>query len=712
MSDTGGYSFPEIVRREIPQQDVAAYRMAAAFLNDGFYDVLSVQHEYGIFGGDSGRFLLTLLREVRIPIVTTLHTVLREPSPSQRAILAEVLELSARVIVMSGRAVAILGREYGLGPEKIDMVAHGIPDFSPIAGNVLRELLDIPGPMLLTFGLLSPGKGIEYVIRAMPAIVERSPDVAYVVLGATHPHVLNASGEAYRESLEQLAESLGVAANVRFVNQFVTTAELTAYLGAADIYVSPYLARDQITSGTLAYAVGAGKCVIATPYPYAEELLANGRGLLVPFSDPSAIAEAVIKIQGNPDDSREMARRAAVHGTTMQWPEVGRRTVESFAQAVRQRPSRYLAGGSSNRVRSRIPPFSSDHLLALTGDTGIFQHATYTVPNRSEGYCVDDNARALILTSYLADDRPLSQEMARAQARYLAFVCDSFNPLNGRFRNFMDHGRRWLEQAGSEDSHGRALWALGTVVGRCPNDGYGKAARHVFELGCDAVASTTSPRTWAYAVLGAQEFLRSHPLHAKALELRDSAADRLFRQYTAFSTEQWKWFEETLTYGNARLSQALIVAGRAVGAQSMIDAGIDSLTWLAQRQTADSGVFAPIGTHRYFTDQQTSWPSGAAMFDQQPLEAWASISAYLAAVDATSDPAWFKEADRAYGWFLGDNMLGLPLYDAVSGGCRDGLHQDRPNENEGAESTLAFLCASMEMRQAAGVAVGPIATAL
>jgi glycosyltransferase involved in cell wall biosynthesis len=717
MSDAAGYAYPEVVRFEIPQQDITAYRRAASFLNAGAYDVLSVQHEYGIFGGDAGRYLLTLLREVRLPIVTTLHTVLREPSPSQRAVLAEILELSERVIVMSGRAVGILAKEYGVGPEKIDLVPHGIPDFNPMTGNVLRELLNIPGPMLLTFGLLSPGKGIEYVIRAMPEIVDNNPNVSYVVLGATHPHVMARSGESYRNSLQELAQSLGVTKNVRFINEFVTTAELTAYLGAADIYISPYIDRNQITSGTLAYAVGAGKCVISTPYPYAEELLANGRGIIVPFSSPSAISEAVIRIQSQPEESKEMARRAAVYGATMQWPEVARRTSETFDQAARQGPFSYEAHGSPHRLPSRVPVLSFNHLRALTNDIGIFQHATFTVPNRSEGYCVDDNARALMLTAYLADDRPLTAELSHAQAVYLAFVCDAMNPENGRFRNFMDYSHRWLEEAGSQDSHGRSLWALGTLVSRSPIDSHRRAACRIFEMGCQSVYETTSPRTWGYTILGAHELLQTYPDHKQAMELRDSLSDRLLHQYQAFSSHRWQWFEHSLSYANARLPQSLIVAGRARGNQRMVNAGLEALTWLADQQTADSGVFAPIGTNSYFSEQRTTQPSASppnreALFDQQPLEAWASVSAYLTAYEATSDPIWLKEADRAYGWFLGDNMLGLPLYDAVSGGCRDGLHQDRPNENQGAESTLAFLCASLEMREAARVAVSSNAIAL
>jgi glycosyltransferase involved in cell wall biosynthesis len=702
MSDKPGYAYPDIVRREISQQDATAYKRAADFLNEGSYDVLSVQHEYGIFGGDSGRLLLGLLREVRMPVVTTLHTVLKEPSPGQRAVLSEILDLSARVIVMSGRAVEILESEYDLDVEKIDLVPHGIPDFSPAAGRVLRELLEIRGPMLLTFGLLSPGNGIEYVLRAMPAIIAQNPGAVYIVLGATHPQILSQSGELYRNGLQDLASSLGVADNVRFVNQFVTTKELTAYLGAADIYVSPYLAPDQITSGTLAYAVGAGKRVIATPYPYAQELLASGRGVLVPFKDSQAIARAVNRIQQHPDESREMALRAAVYGVTMQWQEVGRRTMATFTLAAGQNIS-WDFPEISLRVRSKIPPLEFHHLLALTDDTGIYQHATFTLPSFTEGYCVDDNARALIFTAYLEHGAPLSPEMARAQSRYLAFVYNAFNPVTGRFRNFMSFGRSWLEDSGSEDSHGRSLWALAIAAGRCRHEGYRRAALQAFEWGCPAVAATTSPRTWAHALIAANEVLRVDVGNAHATALRRLTSERLVNQLDSYSKPDWPWFEETLSYGNAKLCQALITTGQAIGSQSMLEAGVKSLSWLAGRQTADSGLFSPIGSHNYSFDPNNPLPIQNAIFDQQPLEAWDSVSAYLAAAAATADPTWLKEADRAYGWFLGDNVLGVPLYDPFSGGCRDALHEDRPNENQGAESTLAFLCASLEMRQMAPI---------
>jgi glycosyltransferase involved in cell wall biosynthesis len=698
MNDRATYNYPPIVCREIPQQDIAAYRSAAQFINEGGYDVLALQHEYGIFGGDCGRFLLTLLRDVRVPIVTTLHTVLPSPSAGQRAVLSEILELSSRVIVMSACAVEILEKEYRTATDKVEVVHHGIPEFSPVAGGILRELLDIPGPMLLTFGLLSPGKGIEYVIHAMPAIVERCPGAQYVLLGATHPHILQNSGETYRSNLEELASTLGVSENVRFVNQYVTTKELTAYLGAADIYISPSLAREQITSGTLAYAVGAGKKVVATACPHAEELLADGRGRLVPFNDSSAIANAVIEIEDHPEESTEMARRASAYGLTMQWSEVAKATMATFALAANAIAPERISG-SMHQLKSHVPRVETQHLLFMSDDTGIFQHATYNMPNLAEGYCVDDNARALLFSVYLEQDGPLSQEMARAQSRYLAFVCHAFNPSNGRFRNFMGYGREWLESAGSEDSHGRSMWSLAVTAARSKNSGFRTVALQAFESACPAVLSTTSPRTWAFAMVAAQELLRTEPRNASALVVRNSAAKMLFDQYRKFSKPEWPWFEDSLAYGNAKLSEALISVGHAIGNEAMLEAGIRSLWWLAKRQTAEGGVFAPIGTQSFFTDQKHPLISKSALFDQQPLEVWDSISAYLVAAECTGDAAWLAEADRAYGWFLGDNMVGVPMFDALTGGCRDGLHEDRANENQGAESTLAFLCASLEMRQ-------------
>ncbi|MCO5297277.1 MAG: glycosyltransferase family 4 protein [Fimbriimonadaceae bacterium] len=698
MSDRTDYPYPERVRCEISEQDLESYGPAADFINHARYDVLSVQHEYGIFGGEAGSYLLRLVREAKMPIVTTLHTVLREPSNAQREVLDELLQLSERVVVMSKKAVGFLSDVHAVPLDKIDLIPHGIPDIAQAAGSDFRATLGIEGPMILTFGLLSPDKGIQYVIEAMPEIVRTHPGTTYFVVGATHPNVRASAGESYRESLVALAERLGVAGNIRFVDRFVTSEELVDYLAAMDLYITPYLNPHQITSGTLAYAVGAGKAVISTPYWYAEELLAEGRGRLVPFRDAEAIAKEVCAIQSSPEERLEMGRRAADYGRQMLWPEVGRRYLESFARASRE---------SSERLRELVhptqlsrwspeslPSIRLDHLHDLSDDTGILQHANFAIPNRPEGYCVDDNARALLYTVFLAELKPLSARTARLQSRYLSFVHHAYNPDNGRFRNFMSFDRRWLESAGSEDSHGRALWALGVTARRCEIASRRHLARNLFELGAPALLETTSLRTWAYGVLAIGEYLLAPDSDPKMRLLLRTMADRLWTAYQTSQSPEWPWFEHRLTYANARLAQALLVAGHTLENQAMSDAGLDSLAWLMDIQTGPGGVFAPIGSNGFYLRGEER-----SMFDQQPIEAAGSVSACLAAGTLTGNPVWRSEALRAFRWFLGENMLGLPAYDPSTGGCCDGLHAERVNRNQGAESTLSYLMALAELRK-------------
>ncbi len=699
VSDRSDYVYPERVCYEVIEGDEAAYAPAAEYINRYGYDVLSVQHEFGIFGGPAGSHLMSLLREAKMPIVTTLHTVLRDPSDEQRAVMDELLELSERVVVMSHRAVEFLVEIFGVSPDKIDMIPHGIPSIQKSSGVELRKKLSIKGPMILTFGLLSLDKGIQYVIEAMPKIVREHPGAVYVVVGATHPNVRSSAGEVYRESLVALAKDLGVSDNVRFVDRFVPTEELVEYLAAMDIYVTPYLNKKQITSGTLAYSVGAGKAVISTPYWYAEELLDDGRGVLVPFRDADAIAEAVLAIQRDPKARDEMGRRAAEFGRRMLWPEVGKSYLKSFQRAKREQAERTRAMGIEPLVAARsigvLPELRLDHLFDLSDDTGIMQHATFTVPNRSEGYCVDDNARALLFTAYMDREGPLYNDVALLQSRYLSFVLDAFNAETGRFRNFMTYGREWLEVSGSEDSHGRSLWALGAIVSRCRNRGRREVAKSLFEVAAPALLSTTSPRTWAYGVLAADEYLHGFPHENTIQLLKRELAGRLLRLYEENRSSEWQWFEQSLTYANARLSQALIVASEMPGDQRMMEAGLESLSWLMAVQTGDGGVFVPIGTNGfYLRDGERS------LSDQQPIEASASVSACLSANRATGDSQWFVEAHRSFRWFLGENLLGQPLYDKSTGGCHDGLHAKRMNRNQGAESTLSFLCALVELRDA------------
>jgi glycosyltransferase involved in cell wall biosynthesis len=689
------YAYPPRVRFELTDTDVVSYTRAADFLNVNAVDVLCVQHEYGIFGGKAGGHLLPLLRELRMPIVTTLHTILRAPNLHQRRVMDEIVDLSDRLVVMTPGAAELLQEVHGVSRENVDVIPHGIPSV-PFAGS--KNRIGVEGrPLVLTFGLLSPDKGIEYVIDALPSILLQYPDVVYIVLGATHPHVIERHGETYRLMLEDRAKRLGVDGNVIFHNRFVSQAELTEFLAAADIYITPYLNPEQITSGTLAYALGAGNAVISTPYAYARELLAEGRGLLVPFKDPGAIAATIIGLLDDPEKRLGLRRRAAEHGRPMLWPQVAESYLRTFEHARADHAQRLSTAFRAHTLATRpaeLPQVNLDHVEVMTDDTGMLQHATFSVPRYDEGYCVDDNARALMLMTLLEDvgcDDP--RTVRKLASRYLAFVSDAFDHSTGRFRNFMSHARHWRDEEGSEDSHGRALWALGVVVGRSADPGRHSLASVLFHAALPAVSRFTSPRAWAFAVLGIEQYLHAFEGDRNVQAAGREIAERLLGLFRRNDQIEWPWCENRVTYCNARLPQALIAAGAWSGDSGMVGTGLRSLEWLMTIQRTADGYFAPVGTNGFFQRGMT-----AAAFDQQPVEACATVSACMQAFRTTGDHRWADHARSAFTWFLGQNQLQQALYDPLSGGCRDALHADRLNENEGAESTLSFLLSLMDMR--------------
>jgi glycosyltransferase involved in cell wall biosynthesis len=699
MNDAGKhYNYPARVRFELAENDPASYRRAADFLNVNTVDVVCVQHEFGIFGGKAGSHVLPLLRELRAPIVTTLHTILAEPNVLQRAAMDELTRLSERLVVMSEHGSALLRSAYDVPAHKIDMIHHGIAELGSAMEG--KDQLGVSGrSVILTFGLLSPDKGIEHVIDALPVILERFPETVYIVLGATHPHVREREGEMYRLMLENRAKELGVDSHMIFHNRFVSQTELTEFLSAADIYVTPYLKAEQITSGTLAYAVGSGKAAISTPYWYARELLAEGRGRLVPWRDPGAIAAEVIDLLTNEDKRVELCRRAAAYGRDMKWPVVARRYHDTFERARTDHTLRLHAAFQAKTLAARpaeLPDLNLGHLHTMTDATGLLQHAAFSVPNYADGYCLDDNARALLLATMVEDagtEEPKSlQSLA---SRYLAFVSHAFNDKLGRFRNFMTYTREWMEDCGSEDSHGRALWALGSVVGRSYDPGRHSLSGQLFHAALPALSDFTSPRAWAFALLGIGEYLRAFKGDSNVEAMRAILAERLLDVFHRTNRPDWPWFEDSLTYCNARLSQALIVSGGWMDHEEMKSVGLRSLEWLSTVEFSNEGYFAPVGSDGFY-------PRGSARaaFDQQPVEACAMISACTEARRLTGDRRWMERARRAFSWFLGQNQLQQALYDATTGGCRDGLHRDRVNANQGAESTLSFLLALCELRAA------------
>ena len=699
-----GYDYPARVRFEIAEQELDSYRRAAEFLNLNNVEIVSVQHEFGIYGGPAGSHLLAFLREVRMPVVTTLHTVLRDPNDDQRAVMKELDALSHRFIVMADRGREFLETVYGVAPAKIDLIPHGVIDMPFMDSNFYKDLFRVEGKtVLLTFGLLSPNKGIEYVIKALPAILEEHPNIVYIVLGATHPQLLAREGEAYRQKLERLAVERGVAEHVIFDNRFVTLEQLKEFIGAADIYLTPYLNEAQITSGTLAYTFGAGKALISTPYWHARELLAEERGILVPFADAGAIAAGVNHFLSNPTLMTAMRKRAWKAGREMIWPVVARRYMESFEKARAGLSVPSPATAAARKVENAnypMPALKLDHLFKMSDHTGIFQHAIYNVPNYHEAYCTDDNARAFIFTVFMQDLEGPQPELDRLASTYLAFLWYAFDANTCRFRNFMSHERKWLELHGSEDSHARALWAVGTALGRSRNEGHRNLCGLLFQRGLAPVGRFSSPRAWAFAIIAIHEYLRTFSGDRVVSQTRDVLTDMLADLFRANSTPDWQWFERIATYDNAKLSHAMILSGHWTSQPEILEMGLASLRWLLAAQTTAGGHFAPIGCHGF-------WARGGerARFDQQPLEAHAMVSACLEAYSVTRDEFWHKAARRCFEWFLGRNDLGQPLYDPTTGGCRDALLQDHLNQNQGAESSLAFYLSFAEITRAEGARI-------
>ncbi len=698
-----GYHYPERVRFEIREQDLDDYRAAADFLNLNNVDIVCLQHEYGIFGGKAGGHVLSLLRNLRMPLVTTLHTVLENPSVQQRRVMDELLALSDYVVTMSHKGAEILDRVYHTPQDKVRLIPHGIPDVPFIDPSFYKDKYDVEGKIvLLTFGLLAPNKGIEVVLRALPAIIKEHPNAVYLVAGVTHPNLLRTEGEKYRLSLQLLADELGVAGNVIFHDRFVSIEELKELIVLADVYLTPYLVESQITSGTLAYSFGSGKAVVSTPFWHARELLADGRGVLVPFGDSGAIARATARLLGNDVERHAMRKQAYLIGRDMTWDKVVLQYAGLFEEARQKRPGVMQRNKSFRPLNAQpaiLPEIKLDHFLRMTDSIGIFQHARHNVPNFAEGYCTDDNARALILTVLLENLGTINpRRLDDLASRYLGFIRYAWDGAAARFGNFLSFQRTWVDAGFSEDSHGRAVWALGTCISRSANQGFSQMAAEIFEQALTPASTFSSPRAWAFALIGAYAYQQRFPGDRSSRSRLETLATQLLRLYRENSGPDWGWFEQSLSYDNAALSHALILGGRALADDAMLGSGIDSLRWLAAAQTSSRGHFQPVGTDRIY-QRGTAKP----VFDQQPIEAYSTVSACLEAYRTTKDRRWYDEAKKAFQWFLGANDLGIPLYEPSNGGCYDGLHVDRVNRNQGAESTIAFLLSLCEMTDTANV---------
>jgi glycosyltransferase involved in cell wall biosynthesis len=691
---SGQYQYPAEVKFEIRQNVKADYARAAEFVNYSQVRLVCVQHEYGIFGGDDGGYILDFVRALRVPVVVTLHTVLKSPSPNQAAIVRKLLLHGARIIVMSEVARQLLAGSYGVAGEKVQIIPHGIPvlDRNPDQ-EALKALFGVAQRrLLLTFGLLSPNKGVETVIRALPAVVREYPDLIYFVVGATHPAVLRHEGEAYRTMLERQAETLGVREHVVFRGQFVSASELRQYLQAADIFVSPYLNEAQVTSGALSYAMGAGAAVVSTPYWHAQELLADRRGYLFPFKDHVALSRTLLDLCGSPTELMRVRKAALAFTQPLEWPRIGDSYFEAMRGVLRANDRQHIATVRASAGAGLLPEFRLDHLQRMTDDTGIIQHATYSIPARRTGYCVDDNARALVVAVYA--DRAQASATARALVTtYLSYLLCS-QEADGSFRNFMSYDRVLESAPASNDCTGRAIWALGVTATLAEDEGCRALARDMLARAIPH-ARELGPRGTAQAALGLVSLLVAAPGAAESRVMLDYLVGKLAAWYHGHATDEWRWFEPTLTYDNAILPLALFAAYEVTGERATLRVARESLEFLEEMCFVD-GRLQLVGN--------TGWHSRGgekASADEQAIDAAAFVLAFGYAFKVTADRHYLRRMREAFAWFLGANRLGVPLYDFATAGCCDGMGVAEVNRNQGAESTICFLLSLLKMLELA-----------
>ncbi|MFD0941787.1 glycosyltransferase family 4 protein [Pedobacter boryungensis] len=691
--DKNEYQYPEEVKFVIRQQVQEDYTEAAAFINSSDVDACIVQHEFGIYGGEDGLFVLPFLNQIEKPIISILHTVLNSPTFLQKAIIKEVAKKSAKVIVMGSKAVGFLTDIYQVPEQKIQLVMHGVPDLEAPIVNPIKDLPQLKDKkVLLTFGLISRNKGLETVVKALPAIVKQNPNAVYVILGNTHPGVVKNSGEEYREYLKTLAEELNVSQHLVFMNKFVEEEELINYLSAADVYITPYFNEAQITSGTLSYAVGAGAAVVSTPYWHAQELLDKNRGRLFNFKDHDGLANIVNQLLVDPEMLSTLKKNAYTFGLSTRWPKIGKTYISLIEKAVKH-------PDYSDKILSQIidpglmPEFNIDYVKRLTDDTGIFQHAKFGIPNRKEGYCVDDNSRAIIM-ALMAYKEKNNVEALDLLPIYLSFTHD-MQLEDGNFRNFMSFNRQYLDEEGTDDSFGRTIWALGYLIHSAPNRSYIEFGRELFFKAVPHFKKLTHLRGICNTITGLSYYLQSHPYDEMILNELKSLTDKLVSAYQTTRGDDWHWFEDKMTYDNAIFPLALFHSAEITGNEEVKEIANESLQYL-EKLTFNLNLFNPVGNDGWYNRDNRVMP----LYDQQAIEIMAMVLMYHQAFIVTKDTSYMKKMFTSYLWFLGENSLRIPLYDAETKGCADGLHRGGVNRNQGAESTLAYLISHLTVVKA------------
>lgn len=695
MENNQNITYSDPVKFEIRRNVKNDYVSAADYINFSNVDYVSIQHEFGLFGGDAGSYLNILLRGINAPIYTTLHTVLNEPEENYKQSLINVCNASDKIIVMNERGVKMLETIYGIPESKIELIPHGIPDLPFVDSNYYKHKFGMDGRRtILTFGLLSRNKGIEFALKALPEVIKIDPSVLYIILGMTHPEVKKFEGESYRFELQRLVKELGIQEHVIFHNRFVVDHELHNFLCAADLYVTPYLNIEQLTSGTLAYAVGTGKAVISTPYWAAEELLSQGRGKLVDFGDQKHMANSLIEILKDDTLFYDLRRRAYEYGRNITWPEIGKKYWEKFN--IPKAPAGYgiSAKHADNEISiQELPEPPLKHLKKMTDDTGMFQHAKFTIPDRNHGYCTDDNARAVIVMSKY-NSQYSQPEAEKLFDTYLSFLMHS-QQEDGTVRNFMSYDRRWIKNEPAHDSLGRALWAFGTVIANPPSPAYLSIIKKCFDNSVRHVPNL-SPRGMAYAMFGMADYMQQFPGASEIKRYMSYASNHLLEMYKLNSSQDWHWFEDILAYDNAVLPHALFIASQNEAGEEALKIAETTANFLLEN-TFDGEKFSFIGCNGWYKKGQAR-----AQFDQQPLEAVSTVLMLQKAYQITKNKSYQSLQKRAFDWFLGENDLGIPVYNFKTKGSYDGLEAGGVNLNQGAESTLSFLLSLLTVIESYG----------
>lgn len=688
---TNSYKYPEEVKLTIRQEHQEDYFKAAKFINLSGADLCILEHEFGIFGGQNGVYILPLLHRLEVPLIVTLHTILKSPSYNEKAVLQEICKKACKIVVMSHKAIEFLVSIYDVSQEKIAFIDHGVPDLQFDSERSKKEFKLENKKILMTFGFIGRNKGIETVIKALPKVIEKHPDVIYMVLGKTHPNVLRHSGEEYRIFLMRLVKNLQLEKHVIFLNEFVDVNDLFKYLSATDIYITPYLNEAQITSGTLSYAVGVGAAIISTPYWHAAELLADGRGKLFSFNDSVELTSILTELFDNRNQLSIIKSKAKAYGRKITWPKTGEKYLALAGQVI--------SHGVADNVKKDttfdlliLPPFSLVHINRLTDDTGIIQHAKFGIPNLKEGYCLDDNSRALlmVLMAYrqMKDIRAL--EISPVYLSYIHYMQNK----DGTFKNFLSFSRNYLDDLGSEDSFGRTIWALGYLMDNAPNDAYYQTGKEVFFNAAPNFEKLNSIRSIANTMIGICYYLKTNPIDDSMTERLRNMAHNLIKHFEKNESDDWNWFESLLAYDNGILPLALLHSAEILNEDKVLEVAVKSMQFLTTH-TLNENYLSIIGNEKWYKKN-----GERSVFAQQPIDAMSMVLMYHRAYLVTKDKEYLNKLYTSFLWFLGENDLRMSLYDFETKGCCDGFESYGVNRNQGAESSLAYLISHLTVLQA------------